>query len=182
MPEHCADLESDRALGARWEREFCKLAARKGRVFTPHQIGRNRSASAFSWEGKWRSLVLPDITIWTRPGEHHEIKHKSPTKDGRFGLEDYRIRALKWFSDETGQRVYYTIHNHNGNRDGTACRDDDWLTADINALWLAIERQDISPLRFHSYVNGQRQGVLGWLWPINLWAPLQALWARTTLA
>ena len=176
--QHCSDLDGDRALGARWEREFCKLASRKGRLFTPHQIGRKDSACAHFWTGTWHHLTLPDVTIWSCPGEHHEIKHKAPTRSGCFGLEDYRIKALKWFSEQTKQPVYYTIHNHNGNRDDVSCRDEDWVSASTIKLWQAINNRVAYSLWFDSYVGGQRKTVRGWFWPTGLWIPLLELWRR----
>lgn len=103
----------DRATGEHWERQFCDLAARFGRTFTPHQIGRpNQSASAYSLgPGGWSTLLLPDVTVWSAPGEHHEIKHKNRTRDGMYGLERYRLDALVRFGNTTGQKIYYTIHD-----------------------------------------------------------------------
>lgn len=176
---HCSDVNGDRALGERWELEFCKLAARFGKMFTPHQVGRNRNAAcAYSGVTGLNKFLLPDITIWTAPGEHHEIKHKAPTNTGYFGLEAYRFDALKRFRNETNQRVYYTIHNHNGDRNGTAFCVEDWITADIQILGEAIRCKVARSRWWDSYVDGVRKNVSGWFWPEELWFPLIDLWKR----
>lgn len=41
------DLMGDRALGAYWERQFCRMMAKRGKMFTPLQIGRDQSAQAY---------------------------------------------------------------------------------------------------------------------------------------
>lgn len=176
---HCTDNRADRAIGATWERRFCELAADHGLLLSPLQIGRDNSAAAF-WKDRqqWCSLTLPDITIWTAPGQHHEIKHKEPTRDGLFGLEVYRFRALMMFAQATGQSVFYTIHNHAlaGGRDNPRNRIEDWVTADVHSLdgrWM--RRDDNST----SWVNGQKTSGIGiYYWPIGLWQPLQRIWAN----
>src|SRR5262249_49384987 len=135
--EHCADLEGDRKLGERCEREFCKLGLGYGKLLTPHQIGRASSAAcAYS---RINRFLLPDVTVWTAPGEDHELKDKTATRTGFFGLEAYRLRALKNFADISKRHVYYTIHDHHGERDQACFRDEDWLTVDINTLCEAIK-------------------------------------------
>lgn len=180
MVEHCSDLTGDRALGARWEREFCKLAALHGKMFTAHQIGRYRSAVAYSYSkgNGYHPLTLPDITLWTAPGEHHEIKHKNPTKSDCFGLEDYRLRALKWFSDETSQTVFYTIHNWDlaGERNGALNRIDDWVTITVGELSQATLDGRAQKARYPSWVAGNKKVVDGWFWPTALWRPLVSIW------
>lgn len=134
------DNASDRRTGARWERGFCVLAAGFGKTFTPHQIGRNQSAAAYerATDG-WSSLTLPDVTIWSAPGEHHEIKHKNRTRDGMYGLEEYRVNALVRFANTTAQRVYYTIHDWEiagatSSADEIANDIEHWFCADIAVL------------------------------------------------
>jgi hypothetical protein len=171
---HCEDLSSDRGLGEYWERQFCKMAARCGFWFTPMQIGRNKSAQAYSRNGQWASLTLPDITVWTFPGQHHEIKHKNPTKHGSFGLERYRLNALLEFSEETHQDVMYTIHNHDLSGGRMAKRNDiaHWITVNVKELdgtWTFEGR-------FPSWVNGSKKKVLQYFWPITYWRPLKSYW------
>lgn len=173
---HCADNSADRALGKLWEIGFCNLAARFNRVFTPHQIGRPKSAAAYKYYNGWHPLTLPDVTVWSAPTEHHEIKHKCPTDSGCYGLEEYRIIALKWFADETQHPVFYTIHNHGGDRDARINRPRDWFSANVNELWDARSDGRAVKATLASYVAGKRKTVVGWYWPIGLWHPLVSLW------
>lgn len=181
----CTDLVGDRATGNYWERQFCKMAATFSKSFTAQQIGRTNSACAY-YRDKSRYLhkTLPDVTIWTRPGEHHEIKHKDPTVSGEFGLEYYRINALYWFARETGQDVFYTIHNYgfvlaDTRQERKAETENDishWLTASIMDLVYREHRIDKNGV---SWVNGQRtEGIEIWYWNSNLFFPLQDLWAQ----
>ena len=109
--KQCSNLVADSTLGQYWERQFCCMAANFGFMFSPLQIG--RSTSAMAYKGKaFNCFTLPDITIWTFPGQHHKIKHKNPTHTCEFGLEVYRFDALVAFAQETRQDVMYTIDNH----------------------------------------------------------------------
>jgi len=180
-PVQCVDLNGDRELGAHWEREFCKLAAKHGRAFTPHQLGRPKSAQAyFIHGGKYYPMTLPDITIWTRPGEHHEVKHKDPTQAGYYGLERYRLDALRWFADETGQSVYYTIHDYSFQRGSSREKKkleklndiDHWLTCAIAELADCIHHVDHG----QSWVGGKSKVVERCYWHRDLFQPVKWLW------
>ena len=180
MNGHCEDNKSDRELGAYWERQFCTLAASFGKAFTPHQLGKPSSAAA-AWSrenGEWQHWTLPDVTIWSAPGEHHEIKHKNPTRDGCYGLEKYRLQALIRFANTTGQQVLYTIHDwqHAGcanSRESVANRIDDWFFADVADLSRSYTRERPGP----SYVNGVRQSVPIRYWQVpDYFRPLSQLW------
>ena len=186
MTTQCQNLSADRKIGDYWERQFCKLAASQGRSFTPHQIGRPTSAqAAFSDGGKYHTATLPDITLWTRPGEHHEIKHKDQTKDGKFGLERYRVDALRWFAEETGQSVYYTIHCYDfvqlpTRKERKHCRENNashWITASIMDL-LMLEYETIaSGPRAVSWVAGERkENVEICYWPSSGFFLLTDVW------
>jgi len=169
MTDHCGDVNGDRKLGEFWEREFCKMMADTGVMLTPHQIGREASAQAYSIrEDKWNLFTLPDITIWSAPGEHHEIKHKTVTKYGSYGLEEYRLQALIDFAYETTQAVYYTIHDHGGNRCGNTNRREEWVSADVRKLHDASHYESIGP----SYVGGRKKMVNVWYWNRKLFHPL----------
>lgn len=174
---HCNNLQQDRNLGEKWERHFCWWAALFKKSFTPMQIGRTKSAQAINMDEnfKWNYSTLPDIAIWTSPGEHHEIKHKSPTRYNSFGLEVYRFEALLWFSGETQQKVMYTIHNHalSGGRNSDLNRLEDWITIDIKNL----NEKWIGPYNGPSYVNGNTRTVPIYYWSIDLWQPLEQFWA-----
>lgn len=177
--KHCGNLKADRKLGELWERNFCKLAARHGLTFTPMQIGRAESAQAYSIQnGKWNSLTLPDITVWTAPGQHHEIKHKNPTSHGSFGLEVYRFNALIAFAQETGQDVMYTIHNHDlcGGRNTTVNKIEHWFT--VNVLDLPGRHSFLSK-NGSSYVSGVKTKVPIFYWQTDLWTPLAEYWANS---
>jgi len=182
MAEHCSDLQGDRAIGNVWERNFCALAAQHyGKSFTAHQIGRKGSAVAMRYVNGYHPLTLPDITIWSMPGEHHEIKHKRPHVTYRgeeYGLEVYRLNALKWFADETQQSVYYTIHRWDklGTRDNPTNRYEDWETANVNKLWQATIDGTARSSKYPSWVAGEKKIVTGWYWPTDLWQPLEEMW------
>jgi hypothetical protein len=184
------DNAADRRLGAHWERQFGIMAAQHSRVFTGHQLDKTGAAAAYGLDGdRWDRWLLPDIVIWSAPGEHHEIKHKNPTYSGCYGLEDYRLRSLVKFANTTGQHVYYTIHDwqHAGaanSREDLPNRIEDWFTADITDLSRTRTEHRDGP----SYVNGKTEIV-----PISYWSrarffrPLSDLWTptagtRTTVA
>lgn len=176
--EHCSNNGSDRKLGESWERNFCDLASRFGKCFTPHQIGRSQSAAAWYRDdnNKWNHYTLPDITIWTAPGEHHEIKHKAPTAWGAFGLEEYRLNSLVRFALETRQLVMYTIHDHSrcGGRYSTINRIDDWITADVLTLANSIYHTQANGT---SWVNGKRrEDVAIHYWKIDAFMPIYKFW------
>lgn len=181
MSAHCRNLEADRALGDYWERQFCAIAGKYGRSFTAHQIGRPKSAQSIHREGsRFHPLTLPDITIWTRPGEHHEVKHKDARRKGDYGLERYRLEALLWFAEETGQSVYYTIHDHGmqpypsrlQRREARANHLDHWVTCSVVELADSIQRTD----RNESYLRGDPRKVEICYWPRSLFQPVVWLW------
>jgi hypothetical protein len=172
--EHCQNVERDRKSGAYWERCFCVMCAAYGKTFTPHQIGRSVAAAAHYYDSGWRSLLLPDVSIWTSPGEDHEVKHKNPTKSGYYGLEEYRWRALVNFQKESGRAVYYTIHRWDPalGTHSEVHREGDWFTVSIADLLEAIERKEADYSNWPSYVGGKTKQVFGWYWPERLWHPL----------
>jgi hypothetical protein len=175
MSGHCGNLGSDRALGSYWERAFAELALRWGYSFTTHQIGKNKSAIAeCRSRGSPNIFTLPDVTIWTAPGHHYEIKHKIPTKYQTYGYEAYRFNTLVWFWKETNQPVLYTIHDYSwcGNRDNTICRIEDWRVASIEKLF---GRQKLTR-DGASYINGQRTICTIHYWDVSLFRPLREYW------
>jgi len=184
MSKHCRDNAADRKLGEYWERAFCIMAGERGRSYTPQQIGRTASAQAYlKQNGKYSHWTLPDVTVWTYPGEHHEIKHKSPTGGGRFGLERYRYDALAWFANETQQQVYYTIHRWDlAGEHSTENHIEHWVTISVEQLeeMNANGRGQLynanGDSRGNSYVNGQKKNVAMYFWPARAWEPLASLW------
>ena len=125
-------------------------------------------------DGKYHRFTLPDFTVWTAPGQHHEVKHKSPTKYGQYGLEVYRFNALVWFAKTTGQKVYYTIHNHalNGGKAERANHLDHWFAADVNALVGKVK----GTFNGQSWVGGEIRVVPIHYWDTKEWTPLRTVW------
>ena len=174
---HCEDNQADRKLGNYWERQFCKMAAQYSFMFTPMQIKHQGAIQAFNkTQQEWNHFTLPDVTIWTAPGQHHEIKHKCPTRYGTFGLEAYRFYALLKFAHETKQDVLYTIHNHalSGGRESKFNTIEHWLTANV----LQLNETWIFEARLPSWVDGKRKIVLQYFWPVDLWIGLANYWQR----
>lgn len=168
---HCGNVHVDRTLGEFWEKEFCRLAAREGFSVTRHQSGHEKAAVAFRLvQGRFEHLTLPDVELWGRPNQQHEVKHKAPTGGRMFGLEKYRFRTLLELARMTNDGVYYTIHNHqlSGGRDSTVNDIDHWVTAnvlDLNGRW---KLESVSP----SYVNGRKVSTGIYYWPQGLFIPL----------
>lgn len=180
MTIQCDDNTKDRETGAHWERQFSVMAGDRGYLFTAHQIGRTTSAAAHRREGKdWAVLTLPDITIWSAPGQHHEIKHKSPDRSGCYGLESYRLRALHAFHVETGQAVFYTIHDWSlagamSSTESVPNQLGDWVTADVRDLYgrYTDTRQGTS-----WYAGKRRDNVTVHYWRVQRFQPLADVWA-----
>jgi hypothetical protein len=172
MAEQCTNNADDRRLGALWEERFCAHARRTGRAFTAHQAAL-KSISAM-WHVQGASRPLPDVTLWTAPVEHHEIKHKDPTRAGEFGLETYRFQSLTAFAEESRTRVLYTIHDHSrsGGRDSHIDQIEDWLTVDV----LNLLDRPVRRATGKSWVNGKPKDVEVCYWPVSLWVPLASHW------
>lgn len=162
---------TDRKVGTYWEQKFCEMAESYGVMVMPLQIGKSDSATA---KKNQRHIVLPDVMIMS--GQYHEIKHKSPTRDGHFGLEVYRFDSLIALAKETGQDVMYTIHNHalSGGRGNQVNHTDHWVT--INAL--DLQNRHVSQRLSPTYCGGHSEKILRstYYWPIGLWMPLAQYW------
>lgn len=167
------EIMKRRKLGKKWELAFCSLASEFGKSFTPMQIGRKDSIAAFLGTKKY---TLPDVTVWTAPGEHHEIKHKNPTSWMMYGLEVYRFKALLWFARETKQDVMYTIHDWDaaGGRDAPN-NIEHWFTANVlhlNENWVETNSD------WGSIVNGKwHNNVPIHFWSVDSWCSLSDYWA-----
>lgn len=164
-----------RTLGGEWEQRFCELAALYNRSFTCHQFKKSEAANCWKRiDAEYHPYLLPDVTLWTAPGEHHEIKHKNAFGE-YYGLEVYRWDALIWFAVETRQNVQYTIHDHDlaGGRDVKINDIDHWVTA--NVLELDIHKR---PGRWKTFRNGRLtdEEVDGWKFHKRLFIPLQTYW------
>lgn len=169
---HCINNAADRRLGEYWEELFGFMATSYGRTFSRHQFRRQNAAVVEGLIGK--AYLLPDITVWSAPGEHHEIKHKAPTSFNTFGLERYRLQSLVWFANETQQPVFYTIHNHalNGGRDNLNNDIEHWITQNVLVLHQHVDKESIGP----SYVNGQKEHVSICYWQATRFISLEKLW------
>jgi len=177
---HCENNSADRELGYYWERQFCTMAYKYGKCFTPHQWGKDSSAMAFV-NSSLNKYTLPDITIWSCPGEHHEIKHKKPTSHNSIGLELYRYNALYEFSRITKQDVYYTIHNHDlsGGRDGKINNINHWFCAKIGTD-LNLKNYAVRSIG-NSYVNSKgKSGIEILYWSMDLFYRLADVWHIVT--
>lgn len=184
MSGQCADNAADRATGETWERAFCELARDHGKVFTPHQIGTpNKSAAAYG-PGEhgigYSTYLLPDVTVWTAPGEHHEIKHKNQDRSGCYGLERYRLDALVRWANTTGQDVFYTIHDWElagatNSRDPVPNRIEHWRCANVSDLAMRITTTRVGT----SWIGGvKRDDVRICYWTARRnFQPLSDLWA-----
>lgn len=178
-----ADVTTLRAIGKHWERQFGIMACSYGKEFTPHQWGVQDGAACSYWRdaaGRWRKQLLPDIAIWSAPGEDHEIKHKSVMNNGCYGYEEYRLRELVRFAGTTGRRVYMTIHDWA--RAGAARaseitpnRIEDWFCADIEAL----SRSNSGTFRAQSLVGGRYKDVPQIRWNRDRYfRPLADIWGN----
>ena len=183
VANHASDNDADRRIGQRWERAFCQLAAGFDKVFSPHQIPHPEGAAVAYGrgdDGQWENYLLPDVTIWSAPGEHHEIKHKRPSWDGCYGLERYRLDALVRWANTTGQLVCYTIHDWKAagaDAADTLMPNDlsHWFYADVIALTRGCTWVQENGT---SWVNGKRRNdVLIWYWTAHRYfKPLSELW------
>lgn len=171
---HCGNVRNDRALGELWESNFCQLLP-EGCVFDLHQKDRTSSAvlRVVELESIDRGITSPDVTVYWGSSvvSHHEIKHKNATRDGCFGLEEYRVKSLLEFMQLSGQDVYYTIHDHDlsGHRDGKINDVRHWLTCTLSSLLKDVRRKSDSP----SYRNGKRVNELTYYWDRSQFAALQ---------
>ena len=176
---HLVDNRRDRSLGAVWERRFCTLALEWGRALSPQQLSQKEGAARWyrRENGHISPYLLPDVTIWSAPGEHHEIKHKDATRFGCYGLEAYRLEALAEFASETQQDVLYTIHDW---RLAGAKRSDEempnlidhWRTVLVTDLTAKCSGARVMP----TWLNGSPTEVLGYYWPTEMWRPLDEWW------
>jgi hypothetical protein len=157
QPIHCGDVSGDRKLGDIWEANFCQLLVYGTQVMR-HQKDRHGSAvyGEVQPDGRivWRPS--PDVTVWHGRGieSHHEIKHKNAHRGMLFGLEEYRLESLLDFKRNTGQGVYYTIHDHDcsGGRLGTNNDIKHWVTQTIESLSKDCDDRFLCP----TYRNGKR--------------------------
>jgi hypothetical protein len=63
---HATDNAADRRNGEQWERAFCQLAVRFGKVLSPHQIASpDKPAAAYGLgtNGRWKHYILPDVHL-----------------------------------------------------------------------------------------------------------------------
>ena len=166
-------LESDRKIGQLWEKKFSEILNHYGKAYSFLQIGRTESAIA---QQNGFSYTLPDVIMWNSPQSHyHEIKHKLKTKNHEsYGLEKYRFDALMWLAQQSGQAIFYTIHDYDSKAKKHETKNllSDWFTVNIlelNERWSYVGNNSTS------YVNGQKQYVPIYYWPSSYWYPLKDL-------
>lgn len=150
MTGHCEDKPADRAKGDRCERAFKVLVD--------------------SW-GYRTELHPSDLSLWVDarvwPYPHlHEIKGKTPTARGCFGLEVYRLEELLE-RDMPGHPTFYTVHNDSG------MGVDAWLTVRVNRL----PRSKQFRARWPSYHGTAVSMEDGFLWPATFFESLAGLMA-----
>lgn len=185
------DNAKDREVGQHWESQFCRMARLYGKVFTPHQFGRPGESAMYyggvgDLDGKTR-WTLPDITIWSSPGEHHEIKHKNRDQMGCYGLERYRLDALIRFANTTDQAVYYSIHDWEMAGAASSAEPvendiDHWLVADVVMLARGCTRKADD----WTYYNGGQRRMETWYWTgdadpsrrLRWFRPLAEIWQQ----
>lgn len=134
--------------------------------------GRNVAPLVLAVEN--RRVVAPDFSL-RRAGARlwHDVRHKAPTPNGCFGLEANRLRELLAVQRATGERIFYTLHNHGGDR--LSQRDDirDWITADVDDLARRWDGAGVTKAYTKNGVEPQR--VL--FWSSRRFKPLAlALW------
>ena len=171
----CVDLKADRELGEYWEKQFCLIGSQYDKCFTPHQWHRQKAAVAYLKKQGWNIYTLPDITIWSAPGEHHEIKHKNTNKYESYGLETYRFKVLCDFAEITQQPVYYTIHDHDlaGGKYIKENNIEHWCTAKVGR---DIKYDNGKQFWGFSWVNGEKKRVLIYYWHSFYFIPLTQIW------
>ena len=173
MSVHCINLQGDRSLGKLWEQNFCAIAEDFGYCYTPLQIGKNDSSAVAMMrrDDSQKTIILPDVVLWSHPTTFHEIKHKKPRKDDRIGLELYRFESLKELQSVTKQTVFYTIHNHalSGGRDGPENNIDHWFSCplcDLDWTWSDVDPWGIT------YRSGRATESIILYWDMSLFLPL----------
>lgn len=186
---HLGDLRGDRAMGEDWENRFVELAVlHRSAWYTRNQKGNREAAHAeYLAGGVLKRCLLPDVVIWTMPGEHHEIKHKNPAPmrgRDRYGLEVYRFDALLTFAEQAPDPVMYTIHDWAlaGGRDVTVNDIDHWRTANVLDLAAYNTKHKVTPdtwPRSGSYRNnGISRDEPMYYWLTRLWTPLEDFWRQ----
>lgn len=144
MPEHCANRPYDRVKGFGREREFKRVVDAWGYPCELHP------ADLSLWV---------DARVWPYP-TLHEIKGKTPTRRGCFGLEAYRLDELLKF--DTRHPTFYTIHND------AVAGVDAWVTARVSRL----PRDRQFRARFPSYHGSEVQDEDGFFWPVSFFDSL----------
>lgn len=128
----------DRSLGERWEDNFIQLAKPYG--WEGWRFAKIKGVT-FLFEGY--TFVSPDVWILRRGDKQYacEIKHKSPARNGCYGLEVYRYSSLidmgRIYHNEFGKVTpLYVIHNHelNGGRYGTENLIEHWCAGDLMTI------------------------------------------------
>lgn len=177
MSRHMANKGADRALGEWWEGQFCQIA--KGRGWFFYRMQRQNESPMF--RGPCDPWPTPDVLLMQAGvSQWHEVRHKNPTRDGRFGYERHRFEGLLGTLVASGIPTFLTFHDHDraGGRDSKLNRPEHWVTARVDEL----ARGPYEARRCKSY------GVGGGFVPVfffdkRLFKPLDnALWVARGVA
>lgn len=164
----CRDNNADRELGAYWERQFLRMAVQFGCVAEGKQDGKCKSAVAMSSSG---GVILPDTQI-SKGGVTlvPEVKHKDPTRHGRYGYEEYRVASLVEYANATGLQVILAIHDHSlaGGKDVKHNRLQDWRWQDILVLADCFDFKAAG----YTWYGGQRVVREIFYWDVARFEPL----------
>lgn len=177
MSGHATNLARDRGMGHDGEVAFCLLSIACGlHVQYAHQSVVDE-------------LTLHDVTpladstpydvvlAWPNGSVvAHEVKWKAKgaTRQGTYGLEDYRWQKLLAAVGVHFPVVHYTVFDGPGEK---------WRTADVAVLQAAIadEAPGVELVRRGetTWFGGQQAQASMRYWPTTYWSPLSRLWFRS---
>ncbi len=152
MPVIKEHQQQDRAIGEKYELEFCNLMQKLG-CFT-HRFQKGYPSSAVIEREKER-INLPDIWVVLDKKRIFdldllfvfvEVKGKYPTKVGEsYGLEEYRVNIFKRFQEIIKTQVVYAVFD----------------TVDKIWRWNLIDElmNDVKTFRGDSYVGNEVKKV-----------------------
>ena len=173
MTDHCTDNEADRALGKLWERAFMALVKRfKHCPVIPNQQNHEGAAVAYGPDGKL--MTIADVQVLADPNEHHEIKHKNATRDGCYGLEEFRFKSLYQLTSYHVGEVLYTIHDWDlaGGRELKVNKLKHWRTVRIADLARCQYKVRVGS----TWCNGHLEQRPIYYWPTDAWTALASWW------
>lgn len=147
-------IVADRALGTSWEQQFIHMAELFG--FEGWQVSKLRGPT-MEWRG--RRYISPDVWLLRRGDLQFacEVKHKSPTALGSYGLEVYRAESLidlqqHFVNQYGGVTSLYVIHDWSRNADRASTRNviHHWCAQRMDVL----QQHILGPFVGKTYYNG----------------------------